>query len=84
MAKKAWKYAMGIDIRTTKRHPPYSHTKSAEANYKEGLKYAHEHGLDKLWVARSLEQLANLTHKEVFKEAAHKAFVAYDRERERG
>ena len=75
------KYAMGIDIQTTKRHPPYSHLKSAERNYEEGLKYAREHRLTKLWVGRSLMQLHNLTHKKVFMTAAEKAFKAYDREK---
>ncbi|MEM3416399.1 MAG: hypothetical protein QW719_03615, partial [Candidatus Micrarchaeaceae archaeon] len=51
------KYAMSIDIQTTKHHPPYSASKSASANYKEGSKYAKEHHLSKLWVARSLMQL---------------------------
>lgn len=75
------KYAMGLDIETTKRHPPYSHKKSAEQNYKEGCKYAKEHGLSKLWVARSLGQLANLTHEKVFKEASEKAYKAYRKEK---
>ena len=75
------KYAMGLDIQTTKHHPPYSHLKSAEENYKEGLKYARKHHLSKLWVARSLMQLANLTHKRVFKEAAKKAYEEYDKEK---
>lgn len=79
--KNPEKYAMGEDIRTTRRHPPYSHLKSAEENYREGLKYAREHGLGKLWVARSLMQLHNLTHKEVFKAAAEKAYKAYDKEK---
>ena len=75
------KYAMSEDIQTTKNHPPYSHLKSAEQNYREGCKYAREHHLSKLWVARSLMQLHNLTHKEVFKEAAEKAYRAYRKER---
>ena len=79
--KNPEKYAMGLDIETTHRHPPYSHLKSAEQNYKEGLKYAREHHLSKLWVARSLGQLANLTHKRVFKEAAEKAYRAYRKEK---
>ncbi|MEM4097971.1 MAG: hypothetical protein QXS81_04725 [Candidatus Micrarchaeaceae archaeon] len=79
--ENAEKYAMGIDIQTTKHHPPYSAEKSAEANYKEGSKYAKEHHLSKLWVARSLMQLANLTHKPVFKEAAEKAYKAYRKEK---
>ena len=75
------KYAMGIDIETTRRHPPYSHLKSAEQNYREGLKYAREHHLSKLWIGRSLMQLHNLTHKAVFKEAAEKAYKAYRKEK---
>jgi hypothetical protein len=75
------KYAMGEDIQATRRHPPYSHLKSAEQNYREGCKYAREHHRSKLWVARSLMQLHNLTHKEVFKEAAEKAYRAYRKER---
>ncbi|MGC8651561.1 MAG: hypothetical protein ACP5RX_03040 [Minisyncoccia bacterium] len=75
------KYAMGIDIQTTNRHPAYNHLKSAEENFREGLKYAHEHHLSKLWVARSLMQLANLTHKHVFREAAEKAYKEYDKEK---
>jgi len=74
---------MGLDIETTKRHPPYSDKKSAETNYKEGCKYAKEHGLNMLWVARSLGQLANLTHKRVFKDAADKAYKAYRKEKQR-
>ena len=79
--KEPEKYAMGWDIETTKRHPPYSHLKSAEQNYREGLKYAREHHLSKLWIGRSLMQLANLTHKPVFKEAAEKAYRAYRKEK---
>ncbi|MEM4099828.1 MAG: hypothetical protein QXZ38_04215 [Candidatus Micrarchaeaceae archaeon] len=75
------KYAMGIDIQTTKHHPPYSASKSASANYRAGIEYAKEHHLSKLWVARSLMQLANLTHKPVFKEAAEKAYKAYRKEK---
>ena len=75
------KYAMGIDIETTKKHPGYSERKSAKDNYKLAVKYAREHHLSKLWVARSLGQLANLTHKEVFKEAADKAYRAYRKEK---
>lgn len=75
------KYAMGEDVLTTKHHPHYSSQKSAEENYREGLKYAREHGLSKLWVARSLMQLHNLTHKEVFKVTAEKAYKAYDKEK---
>ena len=58
-----------------------AHLKSAEQNYREGCKYAREHHRSKLWVARSLMQLHNLTHKEVFKEAAEKAYRAYRKER---
>ena len=83
------KYAMGIDLQTTKRHPPYSHTKSPEANYKAGLEYAKEHHIarPKLWVARSLMQLANISRRDapeaskVFKEAAEMAYRGYDKER---
>jgi hypothetical protein len=83
------KYAMGIDLQTTKRHPPYSHTKSPEANYRAGLEYAKEHHIarPKLWVARSLMQLANISHKDapeaskVFKEAAEMAYREYDKEK---
>ena len=75
------KYAMSIDIETTKKHPGYSEEKSAEQNYNEGLKYARENYLSKLWVARSLMQLHNLTHKAVFKEAAEKAYRAYRKEK---
>jgi len=83
------KYAMGIDLQTTKRHPPYSHTKSPEANYRAGLEYAKEHHIarPKLWVARSLMQLANINHKDapeaskVFKEAAEMAYREYDKEK---
>jgi hypothetical protein len=75
------KYAMSIDIETTEKHPPYSHLKSAEENYKEGLKYAREHRLSKLWIGRSLMQLHNLTHKAVFKDAAEKAYRAYRKEK---
>ncbi|MEM3245257.1 MAG: hypothetical protein QXN16_00640 [Candidatus Micrarchaeaceae archaeon] len=74
------KYAMGIDIQTTRYHPPYSAKKSAETNYREGCKYAKEHNLNKLWVGRSLMQLANLTHKGVFHDAAEMAFKAYNKE----
>ena len=75
------KYAMGEDIQTTKHHTHYSHFRSAEENYKEGLKYAREHHLSKLWVGKSLMQLHNLTHKAVFKEAAEKAYRAYRKEK---
>jgi hypothetical protein len=83
------KYAMGIDLQTTKRHPPYSHTKSPEANYRAGLEYAKEHHIakPKLWVARSLMQLANISHRDapeaskVFKEAAEMAYREYNKER---
>ena len=75
------KYAMGLDIQTTKHHPHYNHEKSAAENYREGLKYAKEHSLSKLWVAKSLMQLANLTHKGVFREAARKAYKEYDKKR---
>ena len=68
------KYGMSLDMATTKHHPSYSHLKSAEANYKTGLKYAKEHGLSKEWVGKSLMQLANLTHKKVFHDAAEKAY----------
>ena len=50
-------------------------------NYERGLKFAEAHGYDKLWVARSLEQLANLTHKQVYKEAATLAFQEYDKDK---
>ena len=75
------KYAMSIDIETTKKHPGYSEEKSAEQNYNEGLKYARENYLSKLWVARSLMQLHNLTHKAVFKEAAEMAYKAHKKEK---
>ena len=75
------KYAMGIDIETTKKHPGYSERKSAEDNYKLAVKYAREHHLSKLWVGKSLMQLYNLTHKAVFKEAAEKAYKAYRKEK---
>lgn len=68
------KYAMGLDIQATKHHPLYSHLKSATENKREALKYAREHHLSKLWAARSLMQLANLTHKKVFKEASEKIY----------
>lgn len=74
------KYAMGIDMLTTRHHPHYSDKKSAEQNYKLALKYAREHHLNKLWAARSLGQLANLTHKRVFRKAADKAYRAYRKE----
>ncbi len=75
------KYAMGLDIETTKHHPHYSDKKSARANYLIGLKYAKAHNLSKLWVARSLGQLANLTHKAVYKAASKLAYAAYDKSR---
>ena len=75
------KYEMGIDMQTTSNHPGYSDELSAEENYERGLKFAEAHGYDKLWVARSLEQLANLTHKEVYKEAASLAFQEYDKDK---
>jgi len=83
------KYAMGIDLQTTKNHPPYSHTKSPEANYKAGLEYAEEHHIakPKLWVARSLMQLANISYKnspeasKVFREAAKLAYKEYKKEK---
>ena len=74
--KNPKKYAMGLDIETTKRHPHYSHLKSAERNYEEGMKYGREHHLSKLWVERSLMQLANLPHKKVFRDAAKKVYSA--------
>jgi len=79
------KYAMGIDLQTTKYHPPYKHTKSPEANYRAGLEYAKEHHIanPKLWVARSLMQLANISHRKapeaskVFRAAAELAYKEY-------
>ena len=47
MKSEAEKYAMGIDLQTTKHHPPYSHEKSPEENYKVGLRYAKEHHIAK-------------------------------------
>lgn len=72
-------YGMGLDIQTTKNHPGYSENLSASENYKKGLEFAKKHGYSKLWVARSLEQLANLTHKPVYKQASAEAFEKYDR-----
>jgi len=85
MKSKVEKYAMGIDLQTTKYHPPYSHIKSPETNYREGLEYAKEHHIanPKLWVARSLMQLANISHKKApeaskkFREAAELAYKEY-------
>jgi len=85
MKSEAEKYAMGIDLQTAKYHPPYSHTKSPEANYREGLEYAKEHHIakPKLWVARSLMQLANISHRKApeaskkFREAAELAYKEY-------
>ena len=70
------KYAMGEDLQTTKHHPGYSIRLDAEENYCRGLRYARSHKLKNphLHVARELMQLANTTHKEVFKEAAEKAY----------
>ena len=70
-------YEMGLDIQTTKNHPGYSENLSASENYKKGLEFAKKHGYSKLWVARSLEQLANLTHKPVYKQASDEAFAKY-------
>ena len=89
MKPEAEKYAMGIDLQTTKHHPPYSHEKSPEANYRVGLEYAKEHHIakPKLWVARSLMQLANISHRnapeasKVFREAAELAYKEYRKEK---
>ena len=83
------KYAMGIDLQTTMRHPPYSHEKSPEENYRAGLEYAKEHHMarPKLWVARSLMQLANISHRNApeaskkFREAAELAYKEYRKEK---
>ena len=91
MESEAEKYAMGIDLQTTKHHPPYSHTKSPEANYRAGLRYAKRHHIanPKLWVARSLMQLANITHRnapeasKVFREASELAYREYRKEKRR-
>ena len=89
MESEAEKYAMGIDLQTTKHHPPYSHTRSPEANYRAGLRYAKEHHIanPKLWVARSLMQLANISHRDApeaskkFREAAELAYKEYRKEK---
>lgn len=86
MNKRAFaKYAMGIDMQTTKRHPGYSASLSAEANYKKGLAYARAKGISKphLWVGRSLGQLANLTGHKVFNEASEMGYTAYRKKRVR-
>ena len=75
--KNPEKYAMGEDMQTTRHHPHYSDNKSARANYLLGLKYAEEHHLSRLWLAKSIGQLANLTHKEVYKKAAKIAYAEY-------
>lgn len=83
LEKNSEKYAMGLDIETTKHHPSYKATLSAAENYKRGLQYARKHDLSELWVARSLEQLANLTHKSVFREAAKMAYATEKQSKKR-
>lgn len=61
------KYQMGIDLQTTKNHPGYSAEISAEANVRRGLAYRNQ---THRTVAKQLQQLANITHKKVFQEAA--------------
>lgn len=73
------KYAMGLDLQSTKHHPGYSDEISAEENYQKGVSYARRKGLSpaKLWAARSLGQLANITHKGVYRAASRMGYADY-------
>ena len=71
------KYSMSKDMKTTHNHPHYSYLLSAEQNVRLGNNFAKKHHKNKLWVYRSLEQLTNLTHKKVYKEASELAFNNY-------
>lgn len=66
---------------TTSHHPHYSDKKSARANYLLGLRYAKKHHLNRLWLARSLGQLANLTHKKVYRNASNIAYQKWAKEK---
>ena len=63
------KYALGLNIQSTKHHPGYNHKRSAEWNAARGHK-AHRNWAH---VFRELDELYKLTHKEVFREAANLA-----------
>lgn len=78
------KYSMGLDIKTTKHHPygKGAALRSPEELVREGYEANHNYA----HTFKELNQLANLTHKHVFREAAElahkKAYASGDYKKE--